>query len=140
MASYGPRCRITAAGPPGSATRNVALQLLGNAQLRENDVSWDNERQAEAAANALLEGQVDALISIGSSDAPTVGLLSRSAGVFMLGGQMLVVTSIRAGEVSAVVPFRYSAMLWTLLLSAIIWHYIPNFLTMLGIIVENNVA
>lgn len=55
------------------------------------------------------------------------------AGACMLAGQVLVVISIRAGDVSAVVPFRYSAMLWTLLLSALIWHYVPNFVTMLGI-------
>lgn len=58
-----------------------------------------------------------------------------AAGIFMLGGQTLVVTSIRAGDVSAVVPFRYTAMLWTLLLSALIWRYVPNFVTMLGIVI-----
>lgn len=58
-----------------------------------------------------------------------------AAAVLMLGGQMLVVTSIRSGDVSAVVPFRYSAMLWTLLLSAVIWRYVPNFTTMLGIVI-----
>lgn len=58
-----------------------------------------------------------------------------AAAVLMLGAQMLVVTSIRSGDVSAVVPFRYSAMLWTLLLSAIIWHYVPNSVTMLGIVI-----
>ena len=57
------------------------------------------------------------------------------AALCMLAGQVLVVTSIRAGDVSAVVPFRYSAMLWTLLLSAAIWHYLPNALTMLGIFI-----
>ena len=58
-----------------------------------------------------------------------------AAGVCMMAGQMLVVTSIRSGDVSAVVPFRYSAMLWTLLLSAAIWRYVPNATTMLGILV-----
>ena len=58
-----------------------------------------------------------------------------AAAVCMLAGQMLVVTSIRAGDVSAVVPFRYAAMLWTLLLSAAIWNYVPNATTMLGIVI-----
>lgn len=58
-----------------------------------------------------------------------------AAALLMLAGQMLVVTSIRAGEVSAVVPFRYSAIVWTLLLSAAIWHYLPNALTLAGIVI-----
>ncbi len=58
-----------------------------------------------------------------------------AAAVCMLSGQMLMVTSIRAGDVSAVVPFRYSAMIWTLLLSAVIWNYVPNAVTLLGIVI-----
>lgn len=58
-----------------------------------------------------------------------------AAGGCMLAGQILVVISIQAGDVSAVVPFRYSAIVWTLLLSAAIWHYLPNALTMAGIFV-----
>ena len=57
------------------------------------------------------------------------------AGTCVLAGQFLVITSIRAGDVSAVVPFRYSAIVWSLLLSFIIWHHLPNALTMLGIVV-----
>lgn len=74
-----------AAGPPGSATREVAMMLLSQAQLRESDVSWDLVHQGMAAANELLERRVDAVITIGSGDAPTVRLLSRSAGIYMLG-------------------------------------------------------
>lgn len=58
-----------------------------------------------------------------------------AAAVCMLAGQVLVVTSIRTGDVSAVVPFRYSAMLWTLLLSALVWQYVPNTTTMAGIVI-----
>ena len=57
------------------------------------------------------------------------------AGCFMLAGQLLVIVSIRSGDVSAVVPFRYSAILWTLLLSMLIWGYLPNALTLTGIVV-----
>ncbi len=55
------------------------------------------------------------------------------AAVCVLVGQALVVTSIRSGDVSAVVPFRYSAILWTLLLSMLIWGYVPNATTLAGI-------
>lgn len=53
--------------------------------------------------------------------------------VFMLIGQTLVVISIRSGEVSAVVPFRYAAILWSLTYSALIWGEFPDKLTLLGI-------
>jgi TRAP-type uncharacterized transport system substrate-binding protein len=74
-----------AAGPPGSATREVAAMLLAQAQVRESEVSWDAEHQGLSAAAELLEHRADAMITIGSSDAPSVRLLSRSAGILMLG-------------------------------------------------------
>jgi drug/metabolite transporter (DMT)-like permease len=57
------------------------------------------------------------------------------AAVCVLIGQALVVISIRSGDVSAVVPFRYSAILWTLILSVLIWGYVPNFSTLAGIVI-----
>lgn len=74
-----------AAGPAGSATREVAMMLLAQAQVRENEVTWDLEHQGLAAATELLERRADAMITIGSGDAPSVRLLSRSAGISMLG-------------------------------------------------------
>jgi S-adenosylmethionine uptake transporter len=57
------------------------------------------------------------------------------AAVCVLVGQALVVISIRSGDVSAVVPFRYSAILWTLALSMLIWGYVPNAMTLTGIVI-----
>lgn len=51
----------------------------------------------------------------------------------MLLGQTFVVISIRSGDVSTVVPFRYSAILWSLLLSYLVWSYIPDTTTFAGI-------
>ncbi len=73
-----------AAGPPASAQRRVAALLLAQAQVPEGGVTWDNHQGLEAA-NELLEGHVDAVLTIGSGDAPTVRMLSRTAGVTMLG-------------------------------------------------------
>lgn len=53
--------------------------------------------------------------------------------ILMMIGQTLVVVSIRAGDVSAVVPFRYAAMLWSLTYSYLIWREIPDVLTFVGI-------
>ncbi len=67
--------------------------------------------------------------------APLDLLRLAAAAVCVLIGQLLVVISIRSGDVSAVVPFRYSAILWTLLLSVLIWGYVPNKLTLTGIFI-----
>lgn len=66
---------------------------------------------------------------------PTIGDVAMLAipATFMLIGQVLVVISIRSGEVSAVVPYRYSAILWTLTLSFLVWREIPDRWTLLGI-------
>lgn len=61
-------------------------------------------------------------------------VLAISGSCIML-GQALVVVSIRSGDVSAVVPFRYSAIVWSLLLSFLIWHHLPNAMTFAGIVV-----
>ena len=74
-----------AAGPKGSPQRRTAALLLSQAQLGESDVTWDEVNQGVAAGNELLEGRVDAMLNIGSGDAPTVRLLSRSAGIYMVG-------------------------------------------------------
>lgn len=74
-----------AAGPKGSPQRRVASLLLSQAQLTDNDVTWDEEHQGIAAGNELLEGRVDAMVNIGSGDAPTVRQLSRTPGIYIVG-------------------------------------------------------
>lgn len=74
-----------AAGPAGSPSRAVASLLLAQAQLKDTDVSWIDAPQGLAAANELLEQRVDAVVLIGSGDAPAVRLLARSPGISMLG-------------------------------------------------------
>jgi TRAP-type uncharacterized transport system substrate-binding protein len=92
-----------AAGPRGAPQRRVAEMILAQAQLHEADVAWDDVHQGLAAANELLEGRVDAVIAIGSGDAPSVRLLSRSAGVFMVGMDRANVLAAREPRLSAVV-------------------------------------
>ena len=57
------------------------------------------------------------------------------AAIFMLSAQFCVVTSIRTADISAVVPFRYSAILWSLLISYAVWGDVPDRWTLLGIFI-----
>jgi drug/metabolite transporter (DMT)-like permease len=69
--------------------------------------------------------------------APSLGMLFKFAvaAIFMLMAQFCVVTSIRTGDISAVVPFRYSAILWSLLISYAVWGDVPDRWTLLGIFI-----
>lgn len=51
----------------------------------------------------------------------------------MLLGQLLVIVSIRAGEMSTIVPFRYSGIVFALVLSILVWREFPDRLTLTGI-------
>jgi drug/metabolite transporter (DMT)-like permease len=48
-------------------------------------------------------------------------------------GQICLIYSVRWGELSAVAPFRYSGMLWAILLGLFIWGELPDVLTFAGI-------
>lgn len=50
-------------------------------------------------------------------------------------GQVCLIYSVRAGEISAVAPFRYTGMLWAILLGLVIWGELPDKLTFAGIVV-----
>ena len=50
-------------------------------------------------------------------------------------GQLCLIYSVRAGEISAVAPFRYSGMIWAILLGLAIWGDLPDRLTFAGILV-----
>ena len=113
-----------AAAQVGSPTRDIAEQLLVQSQLAPRDVAWA-PMQGLTAANELLEQKVDAMVTIGSSDAPTVRLLTRSPGIFMIGLDRANALATReprlrpfvlpqgAIELRGNVPPRDLTMLWT---------------------------
>ena len=58
-----------------------------------------------------------------------------SASVLVLTGYIFVVRMMRVGQVAAITPFRYSALLWALLLGWVIWGHVPDALTVLGAVI-----
>jgi len=54
-----------------------------------------------------------------------VGLLA-AASVFLSAGYFLVTVAMRAGEMSVVAPFRYSGLVFALVLGYAVWGYVPN--------------
>lgn len=57
--------------------------------------------------------------------ARVVGLLALAA-VFVLIGYQCVIMAMRAGDISAVAPFRYTALLWAILLGYILFSEVPD--------------
>ncbi len=55
------------------------------------------------------------------------------AALFSLLGQLGVIISMRTGEVSAVVPFRYTIILYSIVSSVFVFGHYPDALTLLGI-------
>ncbi len=67
-------------------------------------------------------------------DGPTLAKLL-GAGVCSMLGQVCVITSVRAAEISVVAPFRYAGIVWALLLDLAIWAHVPDGLALFGIAV-----
>ena len=75
--------RRVAVGPPGSGTRQLAMQLL-QAVLPNGAAIVPVDRWGESAASALQHGQVDAALFVASPDAPAVRQLLRDADIEVL--------------------------------------------------------
>lgn len=60
------------------------------------------------------------------------GLLAL-ASVFLTGGYYFIINSMRHGEMTLVAPFRYSGLLFALVLGYLVWGEVPNMLAWFGI-------
>ncbi len=54
------------------------------------------------------------------------------ASVFIIGGYLFSVMTMRLGDIAAVTPFRYTSLLWALLLGLVVFGEWPDALTMTG--------
>ena len=62
---------------------------------------------------------------------PRLGLLALAA-VLLLIGYQCVIMALRSGDISAVAPFRYSALLWAMLLGYLVFGDVPDAMMMTG--------
>lgn len=87
-----------------------------------------------AAAVMILAGLATLTQDWQEVSISTVLYLSGAAG-FILIGYIAAVTAMRHGEISFVSPFRYSALVWALLLGILVFGEFPDGWTMIGITV-----
>jgi drug/metabolite transporter (DMT)-like permease len=62
-----------------------------------------------------------------------LGLLAL-ASIFLAGGYYSIVIGMRHGELSVIGPFRYSGLLWALIIGFVVWGDAPNALAWAGIV------
>jgi len=69
-----------------------------------------------------------------SLDWPTAGLIVLSA-VFIIGGYLFSILVMRGGDVSFSAPFRYSGLVWALVLGWLFFDHWPDPVTMAGAVI-----
>lgn len=55
-----------------------------------------------------------------------------AASIFVIFGYVLSVSAMRTGEIGFVSPFRYTILLWSIMLGIVVFGDIPDFWTIVG--------
>ena len=87
---------------------------------------------ATAATVTLLSGAVS-LVEGWQGVTATQLVLLAAASVFLSGGYYFVILGMREGDVSVISPFRYTSLLYALLIGWAVWGDIPNAMALAGI-------
>jgi len=66
--------------------------------------------------------------------APQTAMSLALAAVFLIAGQLLTVQAVRVAGIAATAPFRYTNIVWALVLGFAIFGFIPDFLALIGIV------
>ena len=62
-------------------------------------------------------------------------LLLAAASLFLIGGYHFIIVAMRVAEASVVAPFRYTSILWAIILGYVLWGDVPNALALGGIVI-----
>ncbi|MFK5997252.1 MAG: DMT family transporter [Rhodobacterales bacterium] len=88
-----------------------------------------------ATAITLVSGLITFLFGEWTPVTPLqLAYLALAAG-FIFAGYYSAIAAMRVGEVAAVTPFRYTVMIWAILLGWLIWGDIPDGWTLLGMVI-----
>ncbi|MEH2607918.1 DMT family transporter [Bradyrhizobium sp. AZCC 1693] len=74
------------------------------------------------------------LVPLGGWTPPSASALGLQAlaAVLLLIGYQCIISALRSGDISAVAPFRYSALLWAMLLGYLVFGDVPDAMMVLG--------
>ena len=85
-----------------------------------------------AAVTVLLMGGIGTMIQGWQPVSGREWLLLLGAALALIVGYLTVVMTMRVGEISFVAPFRYTALLWAMVLDFVIFGHLFDALTMMG--------
>jgi drug/metabolite transporter (DMT)-like permease len=92
---------------------------------------------ALATSVAVTLGGLLALVPFGGwtpMEAPTLGILGLASMMVVVGYQFAAM-AVRTGEMSAVAPFRYTALLWSILLTIVLFGQYPDTPMIVGAVI-----
>jgi drug/metabolite transporter (DMT)-like permease len=87
---------------------------------------------ATAIAVTILSGALSLVEGWRDFGGFELGLLAM-ASVFLAGGYYCIVIGMRHGELSVIGPFRYSGLVWAIVLGFVVWGDVPDALAWFGI-------
>ncbi len=128
--------------PTGDAVRLIALLPLAAAfseGLRDIVTRRLAAREKTVATLAFTTGIV---VLGGLASAPLgwiapawadVGLIA-CAGILTGGGHFLLIEALRLAEASAIAPYRYSIVVWSVLAGYVVWGELPDLWIVTGIV------
>jgi len=105
----------------------IAVRVLGRTDSMESLMFWMISMLALGSTVLALPGWVP----VRAADAWIIA----EVGITGFCGQYGVTYAFRHGEASAVAPFEYTSLLWTMSLDRLLWHTSPDRYTLLGALI-----
>lgn len=139
LVGFGGMLLIVRPGPDGFNTYAlytlvaVAFVTLRDLSTRRMSAEVPSMTVTFMAAVSVLV--FSAVASLGSDWAPVDGrsaALLVASSLFIFGGYLLSVAVMRVGDVSFIAPFRYTGLLWALILGWLVFGDWPDAVTMIG--------
>jgi drug/metabolite transporter (DMT)-like permease len=84
------------------------------------------------AVAVTIFGGIGAAVTDWAPVTLAAGLLLSGAAVFVILGYVLSVIVMRTGEIGFVAPFRYTSLVWSLILGFLVFAEFPDGLTLVG--------
>lgn len=113
----------------------IAVGCVTCRDLATRKLSADTPSMFVTLLTSLATMTIFGLLSLGQDWAP-MGLretgFTMAASLFIIGGYLFSIMVMRVGEISFVAPFRYTGLLWALLLGWLAFGEWPDTLTLLG--------
>ena len=126
--------------PGTEALRLVALLPLGAALMEAFRDVLTRRMSSTESSIAMVTVTTAVIVAVSLLSAPfgwtvmawgDLALLAL-AGALFAAAHFLVIEALRYAQAAVVIPFRYSAVIWALLLGLVLWGDVPDYWTMVG--------